>query len=231
MFYLRKQTERGHANFGWLDSKHSFSFGQYYDPKHMGVSVLRVINDDTVIAGAGFGSHSHRDMEIISYVLEGAIEHKDSLGQQFVVSAGEIQRMSAGSGITHSEYNASKSAPLHFLQIWIAPDKKGIQPSYQQTAVIQQGPLTALVTPDGRDGSLSMQQDASIHRLQLPAGHTYQLDTQHRPGYLHIISGNTQVNDYCLTAGDALAAIQEKLSVRATTELTALWFDLPNMDA
>lgn len=237
MLYLRKQEDRGRANFGWLDSKHSFSFGHYYDPNHMGLSALRVINDDTVAPGAGFDTHGHRDMEIISYVLDGAIEHRDSMGQHFVVSAGEIQRMSAGTGITHSEFNHSKDAPLHFLQIWIVPNKKGIAPSYEQKAVLQQGTLTPLVTPDGRDGSLSMQQDASIYRLHLPSGESYQLDAQQRPGYLHIISGSAQLNngsaqlhDNILTAGDALGAIHETLTVSAHTELTALWFDLPKMD-
>ena len=230
MYYFRHADERGRANFGWLDSKHSFAFGSYYDPEHLGLSALRVINDDTVKAGAGFGTHGHRDMEIISYVLEGAIEHKDSMGQQYIVPAGDIQRMSAGTGVTHSEFNHSKSEDLHFLQIWIVPDKKGIAPSYQQKKVLQQGPLTPLVTPDGRDGSLSMQQDASIYRLQLKAGETQPLDTRQRPGYLHVISGVADVNNNALKAGDALGASQEQLHVVAKADLTALWFDLPAIE-
>ena len=227
MFYFRHSDERGRANFGWLNSKHSFSFGNYYDPNHMGVSALRVINDDVVIGGAGFDTHGHRDMEIISYVLEGSIEHKDSMGKQYVVPAGDIQRMSAGTGVTHSEFNHSKTDDLRFLQIWIQPNKMGIKPSYAQKKVVQNGPLTPLVTPDGRDGSLSMQQDASIYRLQLKAGEEIDLDTQKRPGYLHVISGKADVNNNALNAGDALGAIEEQLNVSALTDLTALWFDLP----
>ena len=227
MFYFRHSDERGRANFGWLNSKHSFSFGHYYDANHMGVSALRVINDDTVMGGAGFDTHGHRDMEIISYVLEGAIEHKDSMGKQYIVPAGDIQRMSAGTGVTHSEFNHSKTDDLRFLQIWIQPNKMGIKPSYDQKKVVQKGPLTPLVTPDGRDGSLSIQQDASIYRLQLKAGEEIDLDTQKRPGYLHVISGKADVNNNALNAGDALGAIEEQLNVSALTDLTALWFDLP----
>ena len=193
----------------------------------MGVSALRVINDDVVIGGAGFDTHGHRDMEIISYVLEGSIEHKDSMGKQYVVPAGDIQRMSAGTGVTHSEFNHSKTDDLRFLQIWIQPNKMGIKPSYDQKKVVQKGPLTPLVTPDGRDGSLSIQQDASIYRLQLKAGEEIDLDTQKRPGYLHVISGKADVNNNALNAGDALGAIEEQLNVSALTDLTALWFDLP----
>jgi len=230
MYYLRKANERGGAHFGWLDSKHSFSFGHYYDPKHMGFSVLRVINDDTVKPGAGFDTHGHRDMEIISYVLEGSIEHKDSMGKHFVVPAGDIQRMSAGTGITHSEFNHSKTKSLHFLQIWIQPNKNGIKPSYEQKAVVQQGPLTPLVTPNGREGSLSMQQYASIYRLHLQAGEQHSFDASKRPGYLHVITGTAVLNGHDLQAGDALGALKEQLSVTAQTELKALWFDLPNVD-
>lgn len=230
MYYFRYGNERGRANFGWLNSKHSFSFGHYYDPKHMGLSALRVINDDTVQASTGFDTHGHRDMEIISYVLEGAIEHKDSMGKQYIVPAGDIQRMSAGTGVTHSEFNHSKNDALHFLQIWIQPNKKGIPPSYEQKTVVQKGSLTPLVTPDGRDGSLSMQQDASIYRLQLKAGEELALDTQRRPGYLHVISGSVDVNNNAFTAGDALGASKEILNVSALSDLTALWFDLPDIN-
>ena len=156
MIYHRPSYERGSANFGWLDSKHSFSFGNYYDPEHMGVSALRVINDDTVTPGAGFGKHGHRDMEIISYVLDGAIEHKDSQGNQFVVKAGEVQRMSAGTGITHSEFNHSEDDALRFLQIWIIPNEMGIEPEYEQKLIEQNGKMTPLASPDGVDGSLTI---------------------------------------------------------------------------
>ena len=132
MNYIRRADERGHADFGWLDSRHSFSFGEYHDPDHMGFSNLRVINDDTVAPGAGFGTHGHRDMEIISYVLSGAVRHEDSMGNRFVVPAGDVQRMSAGSGVLHSEFNDSDEAPVHFLQIWITPSEMGLAPSYEQ---------------------------------------------------------------------------------------------------
>ncbi|MEQ3632388.1 MAG: pirin family protein [Thalassolituus sp.] len=229
MIYLRPAKQRGAANFGWLDSNHSFSFGNYYDPKHMGVSVLRVINDDFVIAGAGFQEHGHRDMEIISYVLEGAIEHKDSMGNSFVVPAGDIQRMSAGTGITHSEFNHSKTEAMKFLQIWITPNKTGIKPSYEQKAVPQNGTLTPLVTADGREGSLMMHQDAAMYRLVLQPGENIALDSGERIGYLHIISGSLTVNSNQLIQGDAIGVKDEVLEALNTgnTELTALWFDLP----
>lgn len=231
MYYVRYGAERGEANFGWLSSKHSFSFGNYYDPKHMGFSALRVINDDVVKGRAGFDAHGHRDMEIISYVLEGSVEHKDSLGRQYVVPAGDIQCMSAGTGVTHSEFNHSKSEPLRFLQIWIQPSQKGVSPSYEQQTVTQKGPLTPLVTPDGREGSLSIHQDASLYRLQLKAGDEFQLTTQQRPGYLHVIEGGLHVNGYSLKGGDALGASQENLIINALDGVTALWFDLPATEA
>lgn len=232
MLYHRPSSSRGRASFGWLDSKHSFSFGHYYDPEHMGFSALRVINDDQVKPGAGFDTHGHRDMEIISYILEGAIAHKDSMGNAFVVPAGEVQRMSAGTGITHSEYNYSDTEPLRFLQIWIQPNQRGIAPGYEQKAIAQTAPLTPLVTPDGRGDSLTLQQDASIYRLVLAPGAAIDLDTRQRPGYLHLIDGRAEITNadekLALTAGDALGAYQEKLSVTAEKgKLTALWFDLP----
>lgn len=232
MCYFRSAQERGRANFGWLDSKHSFSFGHYYEPKHMGVSALRVINDDTVKPGAGFDTHGHRDMEIISYILEGAIEHKDSMGNRFVVPAGEVQRMSAGTGITHSEFNHSDTDTLRFLQIWIQPNRTGTQPSYEQKKVEQHGQLTPLVTPNGRDGSLSMQQDASLYRLQLAAGESTTLTTQQRPGYLHVIEGGVSINNTHLTAGDAVGAFRKSIQLKADNQgVVALWFDLPGTAA
>ncbi|AWF82673.1 pirin family protein [Microbulbifer sp. A4B17] len=232
MYYFRPSNERGKARFGWLYSQHTFSFGHYYDPKYMGFSVLRVINDDTVKPGAGFNTHGHRDMEIISYILEGAIEHLDSQGNHFVVPAGEIQKMSAGTGITHSEYNHSKTEQLKFLQIWIQPDRKGIQPSYEQKSIAQAGKLTPLVTPEGRDNSLKIHQDASLFRLQLSAGESLKLDARERPGYLHIIDGGVSINGkHLLEAGDGLGLYKEQIELDAhTNDITALWFDLPIME-
>lgn len=229
MDYIRKADTRGRANFGWLDSRHTFSFGGYYDPRHMGVSVLRVINDDQVKGGTGFGAHGHRDMEIISYVLEGAIEHRDSTGNHFVVPAGEVQRMSAGRGIQHSEFNASRSEPLHFLQIWIEPNVTGIEPSYEQAKIEQRGPLTPLVTPDGRDGSLSMHQDASLYRLRLQAGESFTLTTGGRSGYLHVIGGSAEAGRETLAGGDGIGFLKtrEQEITAGDSGLEALWFDLP----
>ena len=228
MIYLRKGQERGQESFGWLNSQHSFSFGYYYDPQHMGFSVLRVINDNTVQPGAGFDTHGHRDMEIISYVLEGAIEHKDSMGEHFVLPAGEVQRMSAGTGVTHSEFNHSNSEALRFLQIWIQPKIKGIKPSYEQRAIAQKDKLTALVTPTGEGDSLSINQDASLYRLQLGANESIEFNTDDRPGYLHVIEGQLEVNGLSLGAGDAVGIFQENVTVSATQATLALWFDLPN---
>lgn len=230
MFYLRRAEDRGGEQFGWLDSKHSFSFGHYYDPKHLGFSVLRVINDDTVAPGAGFDTHAHRDMEIISYVLEGSIEHKDSMGDHFVLPAGEVQRMSAGTGVTHSEFNHSQDKPLKFLQIWIRPKFTGIKPSYEQKAIAQDGALTALVTPEGRDGSLTINQDASMYRLQLNEGESFDFDTSNRAGYLHMINGSLDYADGTLQDGDGLGLYQEQISVKARSRVIALWFDLPSED-
>jgi len=228
MYYIRKGTERGQVNLGWLHSQHSFAFGHYYAPQHMGISALRVINDDIVAPGAGFGTHSHRDMEIISYVIDGALEHKDSMGNTFVVPAGEIQRMSAGSGITHSEYNASKTQPVNFLQIWIRPNVRGIPPSYEQKAIPQNGPLTPIVTPDGSENSLSIHQNASVYRLELTPGQDFELDTDERLGYLHLTAGQLQAEEQTFIQGDAFAlSPQRQLKVKADVFTQALWFDLP----
>ena len=242
MDYIRRANERGQADFGWLNSRHSFSFGNYYDPRHMGLSVLRVINDDVVSPGAGFDTHGHRDMEIISYILEGSIEHQDSMGHKHRIDAGEVQRMSAGSGVMHSEYNASNDASLRFLQIWITPNQHGIEPGYEQKTIAQQGKLTELVTPDGRNGTLMMHQDAVISRIQLEPGEQMMLDNQGRSGYLHIISGTVEASSpeqstiteqaINLAAADAVGLIDSQtlqLSVpnQQAEPLTALWFDLP----
>lgn len=234
MEYYRDAQLRGHAHFDWLDSYHTFSFGNYYDPEHMGFSVLRVINDDTVAPGTGFATHAHRDMEIISYILEGKIEHKDSMGNQFVVKQGELQIMSAGTGITHSEFNGSQTSRLKFLQIWVQPNARGLTPSYQQKAIMQSAPLTALVTADGRNGSLTIHQDASIYRLKLIAEQSHVLATANRFGYLHIVHGQAEVlresmGNSTLSGGDGLGVGENaKLTILAKTdEFEALWFDLP----
>ncbi|WP_334031186.1 pirin family protein [Alteromonas sp. P256] len=246
MIYIRKADERGDVNLGWLQSKHSFSFGHYYDAQHMGISALRVINEDEVMPGQGFGTHGHRDMEIVSYVIEGALKHEDSSGNKYVVPAGDIQRMSAGRGVTHSEFNASKNEKVKFLQIWILPDKKGIEPSYEQNAVAQKGALTPLVTPKGSDGTLSINQDASISRLMLDEGESYSLSTANRTGYLHIVSGDAEVNStdkegadsnsisaeafdvHTFSDGDAFAVgANERVQIQANSPIEALWFDLP----
>lgn len=228
MKYIRKAEDRGVANLGWLQSKHTFSFGNYYDPKHMGVSVLRVINDDMVMPNKGFGVHGHRDMEIISYVIEGDLKHDDSSGNSYIVSAGEVQRMSAGRGVMHSEFNASKTDKVKFLQIWIEPNVKGIKPSYEQKKIAQNGPLTTLVSPNGENDSLSIHQDASISRLILTEDETINLQTNARIGYLHLIKGKITVNDQTFNQGDAFSVEPEqKLNVKANTSIEALWFDLP----
>jgi redox-sensitive bicupin YhaK (pirin superfamily) len=228
MKYIRKSEQRGVADFGWLESKHSFSFGNYYDPKHMGVSVLRVINDDMVMPAQGFGEHGHRDMEIISYVIEGTLKHQDSTGNSYLVPAGDVQRMSAGRGVTHSEFNASKTHKVKFLQIWIEPNVKGIKPSYEQKRIAQTEALTTLVSPNVESGALFINQDASISRLVLNKGECFCLHTAERIGYLHIIKGKITVGKQTFEEGDAFTVTSEyQIDVKADTPLEALWFDLP----
>ncbi|PKI07765.1 pirin family protein [Shewanella sp. 11B5] len=231
MITLRPASERGKANFGWLDSKHSFSFGSYYDPDHMGFSALRVINDDSVAPGAGFATHGHRDMEIISYALEGSIAHKDSEGNVEVLPAGEFQLMSAGSGITHSEYNASKTDPLKFLQIWIQPNTLGNTPGYQQKNFGQAVGLTTIATPTGENGTLQIKQNATLSQLILASKSeiTYQIATD-RKMYVHQVAGELNIEDQQLTIGDGakLTDITTVTLVNPTdTQATALIFDLP----
>jgi len=228
MTYIRKSESRGKANFGWLQSKHSFSFGNYYDKNHMGISVLRVINDDLVMPGKGFGDHGHRDMEIISYVLEGALKHEDNTGNKYVVPAGDVQRMSAGRGVMHSEFNASTQEKVKFLQIWIQPNVLGIEPSYEQKAITQKGPLTPLVNPKGENGALSINQDASLSRLILKKNKRFTVNTENRVGYLHIIKGQLLAGDHKLSAGDGFSVEPEQaVELVADSTIEALWFDLP----
>ncbi len=228
MLTLRNADARGQADLGWLKSRHSFSFGRYYDAKHMGFSALRVINDDWVAAGAGFDTHGHRDMEIITLVLQGAIVHQDSAGNQKVLPAGEFQLMSAGSGIYHSEFNASASEPLRFLQIWIQPESFGGKPGYQQQAFAQTQGLTLIASPDGRDHSMQLKQQALLYRLALAAGQPLSYALTGKNLYLHLISGQLQLEGVTLQAGDAvMLSLQALLQLTANEEVDALVFDLP----
>ena len=230
MIRIRKAQDRGQADLGWLKSQHTFSFASYYDPQHMGVSSLRVINDDRVAPGAGFETHGHKDMEIISYVISGTIAHKDSFGNVKTLPAGEFQLMSAGKGIYHSEFNASNTESLHFLQIWIQPDTLGIDAGYQQKAFEQTSALTAVVTPTGENGTLKVQQDATLYRLMLAPQEQVnmpQLKPQ-RQLYVQLVEGTLKVNDQVLTPGDgAHITAEEEVRFSATgSNITALVFDL-----
>ena len=232
MDYFRPASARGRADFGWLRSAHSFSFGRYYDPQHMGFSVLRVINDDWVAPASGFDTHPHRDMEIISYITGGTIEHRDSMGNAYQIPAGDIQVMSAGTGITHSEYNASKQDPLTFLQIWITPAVNSVTPSYAQQAVSDQPGLVWLVSPTGENGTLKINQDARIARIAPNDAQPIELNTAQRFGYLHVVRGSIQVNGQLLTTGDGAGYVQDRAVTLtfAEQDAEALWFDLPAID-
>jgi hypothetical protein len=209
MITIRPGDERGVANFGWLDSRHSFSFGHYYDPNHMGFGVLRVINEDWVKPGTGFDTHGHRDMEIVTYVLAGALEHKDSLGNGSIIRPGEVQRMTAGTGIRHSEYNPSKTDPVHLLQIWILPEREGLAPGYEQKAIPDAdsgGRLRLIGSRDGRDGSVTIHQDVDLYAGLFAAGEGTRLDL--RPGrgvWVQVAHGDVNINGVNLNAGDGAA--------------------------
>jgi redox-sensitive bicupin YhaK (pirin superfamily) len=231
MIGLRRSSERGHANHGWLDSYHSFSFADYHDPLHMGWGPLRVINEDRVQAGQGFGTHGHRDMEIVSYVLEGALGHKDSMGNGSTIRPGDVQRLSAGSGIRHSEFNHEKQGVTHFLQIWIEPDVRGIAPSYEERhfgAADKRGRLRIVASPDGRDGSVLIHQDAllfaGLFDGEETARHSIATD---RKGYVHVARGHVEVNGHALDAGDALKTEGGDIVVRDGRAAEVLVFDLP----
>ena len=229
MIELRPSEDRGPADHGWLQSRHTFSFANYYDAKHMGVSALRVINDDKVAPGAGFATHSHRDMEIISFVKRGTIEHKDSMGNIETLPAGEFQLMSAGTGVTHSEYNPSDTDPLEFLQIWIIPNKQGVKPGYQQKRFEDKDGLQLVVSPNGENGSLSVHQDAYLYHLRLQEGQSDQHAlAANRTVYVHVISGAIEVDGVTLKDGDG-ATIRDvsELEFNATQQSEALVFDLP----
>ena len=231
MITIRNRDERGAVNMGWLNSKHSFSFGHYYDPAHMGFRALRVINDDRVIPGAGFPTHGHADMEIVSYVLDGALEHKDTLGTSSVIRPGEVQRMSAGSGIRHSEYNASKTDPVHFLQIWILPNEEGMVPGYEQKAFDReekQGRLRLVGSRDGRDGSVTIHQDVDLYATLLDEGDsvTHTL----RPGrhaWVQVARGQVRLNGTLLKEGDGAAVSgEDALTLDGVVAAEVLLFDL-----
>lgn len=232
MMRIRRGLERGHANHGWLESYHSFSFADYYDPEYMGFGDLRVINEDRVQGGEGFPMHGHRDMEIITCVLDGALAHRDSMGNSSIIRAGEVQRMSAGTGVRHSEYNASPDREVHFLQIWLYPARAGIEPGYEQKAfddAEKRNRLRLLVSPDGREGSLSMNQNAFLYGtiLDPPCSVTYEF-TAGRKGYVHVARGTVRVNGESLSAGDAVAlSAAPAVSIQADTEAEILLFDLP----
>ena len=232
MIDIRAANDRGRTLLDWLDSRHTFSFGDYYDPDHMGYHSLRVINDDRVAPGGGFGTHGHRDMEILTYVLEGALEHRDSLGTGSVIRPGDVQRMSAGRGIRHSEFNPSKTEPVHFYQIWILPDLPGHRPSYEQKSFPQserQGRLRLVASPDGRDGSLTIHQHAEVYLASLDAGR--QLTHSLRAGqhaWLQVLRGTVQLKGGTLTAGDGAAVNQEtSLDIAAAGSAEVMLFDLP----
>jgi hypothetical protein len=232
MLTLRRAEERGRANFGWLDSRHSFSFGHYHDPAHMGFGPLRVINDDRVAPGGGFPTHPHSDMEIVSYVLEGALAHKDSLGTGSVIRANDVQRMSAGTGIRHSEYNASQTQPVHFLQIWIVPERKGLEPSYEQKAFSNEekrGKLRLVGSRDGRDGSVTIHRDVDFYATLLnedeAVSHTLKPG---RTAWVQVAHGTARLNGEQLYPGDGVAIEEAGVIALAGTSPDAeiLLFDM-----
>ena len=228
---IRRSDDRGRADHGWLRSFHTFSFADYFDPQQMGFRALRVINEDRVAPGAGFGAHAHRDMEIISYVLEGALEHRDSMGNGSVIRPGDVQRMSAGTGVRHSEYNASKNELVHFLQLWIVPDRPGHPPGYEQQTFpesLRRNTLALVASPDGAGGSVRIHQDARLYSALLSPGATVRFDLH--PGravWLHVAKGELELDGARLGAGDA-AAIETAgaLELHGKTESELLLFDL-----
>ncbi len=231
MIAIRKASDRGHANHGWLDSHHTFSFAGYHDPAEMGFGSLRVINEDRVAPGMGFGTHPHRDMEIVSYVLDGALEHRDSMGTGSVIRPGDVQRLSAGTGVTHSEFNGSKSDQVHFLQIWIQPKSNGIAPSYEQknfSAADKKGRLRLVASPDGAEGSVTIHQDAWVYATVLDGADavTQMVDAAHRV-YVHVARGEVEVNGKHLVAGDGLKIVAEsEIAMSRGVDAEVLLFDM-----
>lgn len=231
MIRIRRAGERGHARHGWLESFHTFSFAGYHDPRHMGFRELRVINEDRVQPGRGFDPHSHRDMEIVSYVIEGALEHRDSLGNGSVIRPGDVQRMSAGTGVTHSEYNPSDSELVHFLQIWILPEREGLPPSYEQKHFASEersGSLRLVASHDGREGSVRLHQDVSLYASLLEPGRSVTHDlAPGRHAWVQVVRGTLELADATLAPGDGAAASEETaLPLRAQEPAELLLFDL-----
>ncbi|HBZ14304.1 pirin family protein [Pantoea sp. NPDC088449] len=229
MIYVRKAEERGHANHGWLDSWHTFSFADYYDANFMGFSALRVINEDVIDGGQGFGTHPHKDMEILTYVLSGTVEHQDSMGNKEQIPAGEFQIMSAGTGVRHSEYNASATDPLHLYQIWIIPERKGIEPRYAQRRFADVKGRQFVLTPDERDGSLKVFQDMTLSRWVFSTGESDDVAIEAgRRVWIQVVKGKISVNGEQVGTSDALAIWDEHaLSIKADSDAEILLFDLP----
>ena len=231
MITVRKASDRGHADHGWLDSWHSFSFADYHDPAHMGVGNLRVINEDRIAPGTGFGTHGHRDMEIVSYVLDGALAHQDSMGTRSSIVPGEVQRMSAGTGVRHSEFNHAKDQTTHFLQIWLLPDAPGGAPGYEQKMFepsAKRGKLALVASPDGAEGSVSLRADARLYAglFDGDEAHSRSIDAV-RPHYVHLVRGSLRVNGQALQAGDAVTLRGEsQLSLDQGRAAEVLVFDL-----
>jgi redox-sensitive bicupin YhaK (pirin superfamily) len=229
MLTLRRAEDRGHANHGWLDSYHTFSFANYYDPNHMGFRALRVINEDYVAPDQGFGRHPHRDMEIITYVLEGALEHQDSMGNRAVMLPGEVQRMTAGTGVTHSEYNHSDRDPVHLLQIWILPEKKNLEPGYEQKAYSdaeKRGNLRLIASQDGREGSVTVHQDLNLYATVLGEGEKVSLEVSNRHFWIQVARGTVLLNGELLNQGDAATLDGETLELIGKEDAEVLVFDL-----
>ena len=230
MMNIRRANERGHADYGWLNTNYTFSFADYYDPEWMGYRSLRVINDDVVAGGGGFGTHPHRDMEIITYVLSGSLEHKDSMGNGRIIKPGEVQYMAAGTGIRHSEFNPSSSEPVHLLQIWIEPDKKNAKPAYAERSFTNAptGKLSLVASKSGRDGSIPINQDADFLVGKFAAGDkvTYSLKKE-RNAWLHVAEGQVELNGEKLNAGDGVAVSDEnQLTLKSTSAAQVLLFDM-----
>ena len=231
MMKIRRSHERGHADHGWLDTRFTFSFADYFDPEHVQFRTLRVMNDDRVAGGGGFPTHPHRDMEIVTYVLEGALEHRDSMGNGSVIKPGDVQYMSAGTGVTHSEFNASETEPVHLYQIWMFPEKKGLKPQYDQknfSAAEKRGKLRLVASPDGRDGSVKIRQDNDLYVTVLGSGESvkHQIESD-RHAYVQVARGSVKLNGEKLEAGDGAALSEEKVvELTGVNDAEVLLFDL-----
>lgn len=228
MLTIHANKNRGSATYGWLNARYSFSFASWHDPRYMGISSLRVINEDIVRPLTGFSRHSHDNMEILTYILAGEISHEDSMGNKTTIRAGECQLMSAGSGISHSEMNKHPSQALHLLQIWLYPNQNNTEPRYQQIMLPTDDGLTLIAAPKEQAGSMHIKQDAAVYRVKMNAGQQLALPIARKNGYLHIINGQTIINEMLLTSGDALISQNENtLTITAVSDSEALWFDLP----